>query len=65
MMAIRSYQLVVSPLMGPGKCRFYPSCSDYAMQVIQREGPWRGTLRALRRMSRCHPFSGQGGLDLP
>jgi hypothetical protein len=63
--AVRGYQLVLSPLLGPGKCRFYPSCSDYAVQVVTREGPWRGALRALRRLSRCHPLGGRGGVDLP
>ena len=62
---IRVYQMALSPLLGAGKCRFYPSCSEYAVQVIQREGPWRGSIRALGRLGRCHPLSGRGGLDLP
>jgi len=61
--AIRAYQLTLSPLLGPA-CRFHPSCSSYAIAVIERDGLWRGTLRALRRIGRCHPWGG-GGLDLP
>jgi uncharacterized protein len=60
---VRAYQLVLSPALGPA-CRFHPSCSSYAIAVIERDGPWRGSLRALRRLGRCHPWGG-GGLDLP
>ncbi len=61
--AVRGYRLVLAPFVG-GACRFHPSCSEYAEQVIARDGAWRGGLRALRRVSRCRPF-GAGGLDLP
>jgi putative membrane protein insertion efficiency factor len=61
--AIRLYQRVLSPLLAPA-CRFYPSCSEYAAQLIEREGVWRGGRRALYRLSRCSPFR-RGGLDLP
>jgi putative membrane protein insertion efficiency factor len=60
---IRAYQTLVSPWLGPA-CRFHPSCSEYARIAIERDGAWRGGLRALRRLGRCHPFGG-GGLDLP
>ncbi|HTO09118.1 MAG TPA: membrane protein insertion efficiency factor YidD [Myxococcota bacterium] len=60
---VRLYQVTLSPLLAPA-CRFYPSCSAYAVAVIERDGAWRGSLRALRRLMRCHPF-GPGGLDLP
>ncbi len=49
--------------MGPS-CRYYPSCSEYAIQVVARDGAWRGSVRALRRVLRCAPLMG-GGLDLP
>jgi hypothetical protein len=60
---IRAYQVLVSPWLGPA-CRFHPSCSEYARIAIERDGAWRGGLRALRRLGRCHPCGG-GGLDLP
>ncbi len=61
--AIRAYQIAISPWLAPA-CRFHPSCSEYARIAIERDGPWRGGLRALRRLGRCHPLGG-GGVDLP
>ncbi|MCH6563139.1 MAG: membrane protein insertion efficiency factor YidD [Myxococcales bacterium] len=61
--AIRLYQGTLSPLLG-SSCRYYPSCSEYAIQVVARDGVWRGAGRALRRVLRCAPLIG-GGLDLP
>jgi len=58
---IRAYQLLVSPLLGP-RCRFYPSCSSYALEAIRVHGPLRGTWLAGRRLLRCHPWN-PGGLD--
>jgi putative membrane protein insertion efficiency factor len=58
---IRCYQLTLSPLIGP-TCRFFPSCSEYARQAIMRHGPAKGTLYALNRLLRCHPFH-PGGVD--
>ena len=60
---VRAYQLLLSPLLG-GACRFHPSCSEYAIAVIEREGPVRGTWSAAGRVLRCSPLSA-GGLDLP
>ena len=60
---IRAYQVVLSPHLG-NACRYYPSCSEYAIEVIGLEGPWRGSRRAAARVLRCHPFA-RGGLDLP
>jgi putative membrane protein insertion efficiency factor len=45
-----------------GYCRFYPSCSEYAYQAIEKYGFWQGGLKALYRLLRCHPFS-KGGYD--
>ena len=59
--AIRIYQWTLSPIIG-NQCRFYPSCSHYAHQAFEEHGALRGTLLALRRLSRCHPFH-PGGLD--
>ena len=58
---IRAYQLVISPLLGP-RCRFYPSCSAYAVTAIRRHGPLRGTWLAAWRLLRCHPWN-LGGPD--
>ncbi|UCD80507.1 MAG: membrane protein insertion efficiency factor YidD [Desulfobacterales bacterium] len=58
---IRVYQFTLSPLLGPS-CRFYPSCSEYAYQAIQRHGPINGLLLGVKRILRCHPFH-PGGVD--
>ena len=55
------YRRFVSPLLGP-HCRFYPSCSSYALEAVQVHGALRGSWLAARRLSRCHPFHA-GGLD--
>ena len=58
---IRLYQWVVSPWLGP-KCRFHPSCSQYALEAIERFGALRGAYLAVRRLARCHPWH-PGGFD--
>ena len=58
---IRAYQLLLSPLLGP-RCRYYPSCSEYAAQAIQRYGILRGLVLAGWRLLRCNPWS-RGGFD--
>lgn len=58
---IRFYQLALSPFIG-SCCRFYPSCSTYAIDAIQAYGPVRGLLYALYRVLRCGPWS-KGGYD--
>ena len=58
---VRGYQLVLSPLLGP-RCRFYPSCSSYALQAVQEHGAARGGWLAVRRLGRCHPWN-PGGVD--
>lgn len=58
---IRMYRRIISPLMAP-RCRFYPSCSTYALEAIDRYGPARGTVFAVRRLLRCHPLH-PGGYD--
>jgi putative membrane protein insertion efficiency factor len=58
---VRGYQLVLSPILG-GACRYYPSCSHYAIEALERHGAWRGGWLAVRRILRCHPFR-PGGFD--
>jgi uncharacterized protein len=58
---IRLYQRWISPALAP-RCRYYPSCSDYAIQAIRELGPIRGLILAVWRLLRCNPFS-HGGFD--
>lgn len=58
---LRFYRSFVSPLLPPA-CRFYPSCSEYAIVAIRTLGAARGSWLAVRRLARCHPFS-KGGYD--
>ncbi|MES2264116.1 MAG: membrane protein insertion efficiency factor YidD [Pseudomonadota bacterium] len=58
---LRFYQLAISPMLGP-RCRFYPSCSNYALEAIRTHGAARGAWLATRRVCRCHPWNA-GGLD--
>ena len=58
---IRVYQLVISPAL-PARCKYYPTCSQYAVQAIQRFGILRGLVLAGWRLLRCNPFS-HGGFD--
>jgi uncharacterized protein len=58
---IRFYQIFISPLKPP-TCRFYPTCSHYGIQAIQRFGPIKGTWLTIKRIVKCHPFH-PGGMD--
>ena len=58
---VRGYQAWLSPLLGP-RCRFYPSCSAYAVTALRRFRPVKGTWLALKRLGRCHPWT-PGGVD--
>ena len=61
---IKLYQWVISPLLGP-KCRFTPTCSQYALEALQKYGPLKGGWLALRRIARCHPWGGHGVDPVP
>ncbi|PIE98553.1 MAG: membrane protein insertion efficiency factor YidD [Treponema sp.] len=59
---IRFYQKMISPLLPKGKCRYYPTCSNYALESIKKHGPVKGSFFAIKRILRCHPFR-KGGYD--
>lgn len=58
---LRFYKLAVSPLL-PSACRFYPTCSDYMREAVERYGAIRGVWMGLKRLVRCHPLC-EGGVD--
>ncbi len=58
---IKIYQKVISPLTPPS-CRFYPTCSHYGIEAIEKHGVAKGSWLAIRRISKCHPFH-EGGFD--
>ena len=63
---VRAYQRLMSPLLhlAGGACRFHPTCSAYAIEVLRKDGAVRGSIRALGRLLRCHPLH-PGGFDPP
>jgi len=58
---IRLYKYFISPLLG-SNCRFYPSCSSYSIEALERHGALNGCYITLKRLLKCHPFH-QGGID--
>ena len=58
---LKGYRAVISPLYG-SVCKYYPSCSAYALEAVTVHGAWRGTVLAVRRLAHCHPWS-LGGYD--
>jgi len=58
---IEFYQKLISPML-PSSCRFYPSCSEYAKQALQKYGFFKGMWLAMKRIARCHPLN-PGGID--
>ena len=59
---LRGYRYLISPLLGP-TCRFYPTCSSYAIEAIERRGVTRGAWLTLRRLIRCNPWH-PGDVDM-
>ena len=57
---IRFYQFFASPMLPPS-CRFTPTCSQYALEAIEKHGPLKGLALAVRRLARCHPITWLGG----
>ncbi len=60
---VHLYQWTIRPFIG-SSCRFYPTCSDYALEALKKHGPWKGVCLTCKRLSRCHPWN-EGGVDLP
>ena len=58
---VRFYRYAISPMLGRN-CRFHPTCSEYALEAIERHGALRGGWMAAKRVGRCHPFN-PGGYD--
>ena len=61
---VKIYQYVISPAIGP-KCRFTPTCSQYAITALQKHGLIKGTLLAIKRICKCHPGGGSGYDPVP
>lgn len=61
---IRFYQIVISPLIGP-RCRYIPTCSQYAIEAIKTHGTVYGVYLSTKRICRCHPFGGSGYDPVP
>lgn len=59
---IKGYQKIISPMF-PGTCRFYPTCSAYFVQALQKYGAIKGTYLGVKRILKCHPYN-PGGVDL-
>ncbi|WP_106478179.1 membrane protein insertion efficiency factor YidD [Phytohalomonas tamaricis] len=58
---VKGYQYGISPLLGP-RCRFWPTCSYYAIEALRTHGPLSGSWLTLKRLGKCHPFHA-GGVD--
>lgn len=61
---IKIYQRIISPLLGP-KCRFTPTCSNYAVEAFSKYGLFKGFWLSIKRISRCHPWGGHGYDPVP
>ena len=60
-LGVRGYQIALSPMLG-GQCRYYPTCSAYGIEAVEKHGALRGVWLTVRRIGRCHPFR-SGGFD--
>jgi putative membrane protein insertion efficiency factor len=61
---IKIYQHIISPILGP-KCRYTPTCSNYALEAFKKYGVFKGGWLAVKRISKCHPWGGSGYDPVP
>lgn len=61
---VRAYRLLLSPWVGRN-CRFMPTCSEYALEALEKHGAWRGSWLTIQRLSRCRPGGGDGYDPVP
>ena len=61
---IKLYQILLSPLLGQS-CRYHPTCSQYAVEAIEKYGPIKGMWLGIKRIARCHPWGGSGHDPVP
>ncbi|HRL34439.1 MAG TPA: membrane protein insertion efficiency factor YidD [Neisseria sp.] len=64
LLLIRFYQYAISPMLPP-RCRYTPTCSQYAVEAVSKHGAFKGGWMALKRIARCHPFGGSGHDPVP
>lgn len=62
---IKIYQWVISPMLGPNKCRYQPTCSHYALEALKKHGLLKGGFYAVKRILSCHPWGGHGYDPVP
>ena len=60
---IRGYQILLSPLLPFNQCRYLPTCSEYAIEAVEKHGVLKGMWLGLKRIGRCHPYSKTSGYD--
>ncbi len=58
---VKAYRYLISPMLGP-RCRFTPTCSEYALEALQKHGALKGGILTIKRVARCHPYH-PGGYD--
>ncbi|HNF47753.1 MAG TPA: membrane protein insertion efficiency factor YidD [Chitinophagales bacterium] len=62
---IKVYQIGLSPMLGPNKCRYQPTCSNYALEALKKHGLFKGGYLATKRILSCHPWGGSGYDPVP
>ncbi len=62
---IKVYQIGLSPMLGPNKCRYQPTCSNYALEALKKHGLFKGGYLAAKRILSCHPWGGSGYDPVP